>query len=435
MSEAVAAAEQAGKSEEAAALRRDLAILEKMELEAANFGAAVKLDSVSTFECIVDGSSHFFMEMNTRIQVEHRVTELCYALKFVNPNDENDYFIANSLVEIMVLIACHGKQLPFPQRVLRESTALEARLNATNAALLPHAGGMIKHWSPAVEGEIRDDQGISLRNPDTGVFMDYHLAGAYDSNIALLLTVGVDRLNTYQRMSELLRVTKIDGINLATNLEFHYGMVQWFIGAGINARPTTAFIVPYLTLVGLLKQNAAGLDPAYAYSRIRKAYLDSCSETGVAAKLAQVIDLKETLLSRPIINMFERPHLLSGWLSSHRHQFSIEKGSVEWLENPVVVLAEVYHYLNMDYVDGAPALYQIWKHDDETLQEALAFYRDLSERTGVSAWPALRELLESGSAPEGLSEIWPDVLAAHAGYQAGMELLSLLPDIADNAGY
>ena len=56
-----------------------------MEDEGARFGEAVKLDSLGTFECIVDGESHYFMEMNTRIQVEHRVTELCYDLIFTNP--------------------------------------------------------------------------------------------------------------------------------------------------------------------------------------------------------------------------------------------------------------------------------------------------------------------------------------------------------------
>ena len=45
------------------------------------------------------------------------------------------------------------------------------------------------------------------------------------------------------------------GRDLATNLEFHYGLVNWFIGQNINARPTTRFIVPYLTAVGELKDN------------------------------------------------------------------------------------------------------------------------------------------------------------------------------------
>jgi acetyl/propionyl-CoA carboxylase alpha subunit len=71
---------------------------------------------------------------------------------------------------------------------------VEARLNATDASLSPLAGGMIRYWSKPVEGEIRDDQGISLVNPDTNQFMRYRVAGAYDSNIALILTKGQDRL-------------------------------------------------------------------------------------------------------------------------------------------------------------------------------------------------------------------------------------------------
>ena len=51
--------------------------------------------------------------------------------------------------------------------------------DATNQALQPHAGGVIEAWSDATPGEIRDDQGISLHNPDTDVFMSYTLAGAY----------------------------------------------------------------------------------------------------------------------------------------------------------------------------------------------------------------------------------------------------------------
>ncbi|MDZ7781585.1 MAG: hypothetical protein U5K56_01085 [Halioglobus sp.] len=218
-----------------------------MEQEAQAFGAAVGLDSVSTFECIVDRDKHFFMEMNTRIQVEHRVTELCYSLQFANPDDPGDTFVVESLVEAMVLLAAHGDKLPCPRRLVRKNDSVEARLNATNRALQPHAGGVIESWSDAIEGEIRDDQGISLHNPDTDVFMKYTLAGAYDSNIALLLTVGNDRLETYQNMAETIRQTRMRGQDLSTNLEFHYGLVNWFIARNVNARPTTGFIVPYLT--------------------------------------------------------------------------------------------------------------------------------------------------------------------------------------------
>ena len=85
--DAIAQARGDGQAAKAKALEGDLGVLERMEAEAERFGAAVKLDSASTFECIVDGERHYFMEVNTRIQVEHRVSELCYALRFANPDD------------------------------------------------------------------------------------------------------------------------------------------------------------------------------------------------------------------------------------------------------------------------------------------------------------------------------------------------------------
>ncbi len=104
---AIARAEKAGKNDEAAALKTDLEILKRMEADAARFGAAVGLDSASTFECIVDRDRYYFMEVNTRIQVEHRVSELCYSLKFTNPDDPGDSFVVESLVEAMALLARH----------------------------------------------------------------------------------------------------------------------------------------------------------------------------------------------------------------------------------------------------------------------------------------------------------------------------------------
>ena len=108
------------------ALETDLQILECMEDEAVRFGTAVGLDSVATFECIVDADRHYFMEMNTRIQVEHRVSELCYGLRFENPDDPSDAFIVNSLVEVMAIIAWHKRKLPKPTRINRENASVEA---------------------------------------------------------------------------------------------------------------------------------------------------------------------------------------------------------------------------------------------------------------------------------------------------------------------
>lgn len=432
---AIEQAEAAGNAEETRVLKQDLKTLMAMEDEAERFGLAVGLDSVSTFECIVDRDKHFFMEMNTRIQVEHRVTELCYALQFSNPENPEDSFVVESLVELMVLLAAHGPKLPRPTRILRHNDSVEARLNATNQALQPSAGGVIEYWSDAVEGEIRDDQGISLHNPDTDVFMKYTLAGAYDSNIALLLTVGDTRLDTYERMAEVIRQTTMRGKDLATNLEFHYGLVNWFIGQNINARPTTRFIVPYLTAVGQLKQQGDNMDLGHAWSQICEAALASVGPEAAQA-LRSALQQKQTLLLRAVEILLQEPHVLSGWLSINRDSYTMVDGKISWNENPLELLADTYHFLNMDYTPGNPAANMIWGHDNEILQEALSFYSELNNRLDAGNWVELQSALESSVAPEGFDdELWQSVRAAHVGYQAGVDLLGVLPSIAEHTGF
>ncbi len=433
LSTAIAAAEAAGNAAEVDQLKKDLEILAKMEHEGSVFGKAVKLDSVGTFECIVDGEAHYFMEMNTRIQVEHRVTELCYKLKFVNPDNQEDYFVAESLVEVMVLIARHTTRLPAPVRLPREAASVEARLNATNQALQPHAGGIIERWSNCAEGEVRDDQGISMHNPDTDVFMKYHLAGAYDSNIALLLTVGDTRLSSYERLAEVIRRTSLRGKDLATNLEFHYGLVNWFIGQNINARPSTRFIVPYLTAVGQLKEVANNIDLKFAYNQIRGKYLSDAGDNKAA--FINALDRKAGLLLRPLDMLFAEPHILSGWLSLNHKNYTADGETISWLKNPIELVAELYHYLNMNYVAGKPAANMIWDHDNDLLQQAVSFYATLNERLGTDSFGDLNKVV-AGAAPEGFSaEQWSEVQAAHAGFQAGTEIISVLPYIALQTSY
>ncbi|TDG13841.1 biotin carboxylase [Seongchinamella unica] len=433
---AIEQAEAAGQAEEADVLRQDLQTLQEMEDEAARFGEAVGLDSVSTFECIVDRDKHFFMEMNTRIQVEHRVTELCYALEFTNPDAPEESFVVESLVELMVLLAAHGEKLPRPRRILRHNDSVEARLNATNQALQPSAGGVIEYWSDAVDGEIRDDQGISMHNPDTDVFMKYTLAGAYDSNIALLLTVGDSRLDTYERMAEVIRQTTMRGKDLATNLEFHYGLVNWFIGQNINARPTTRFIVPYLTAVGELKQKANDLDLAYAWQQICQVTLAAEQQAEPMGALKHALERKQTLLLRPLETLFREPHILAGWLSVNRDSYTVIDGKVSWNENPLELLADTYHFLNMDFVPGAPAASMIWDHDHEILQQALDFYNELNNRLQAGDWIELQSMLDEAAAPAGMEDtLWASIRGAHRGFQAGMDVLAVLPSIAEATGF
>lgn len=422
-----------GETAEADVLAQDIRTLDAMEAEATRFGEAVGLDSVSTFECIVDRDKHFFMEMNTRIQVEHRVSELCYAMRFSNPQNPGESFVVESLVEAMVLLAAHGPKLPKPERIPRLPDSLEARLNATNDALQPSAGGVVEFWSDPIEGEIRDDQGISLHNPDTDVFMNYTLAGAYDSNIALLLTVGDSRETAYEHMAEVLRATRLRGKDLQTNLSFHYGLVHWFLGRTVNARPTTQFVVPYLTAVGELAQEASRVDVDIAWQRICQAQRKGSADLEPA--LQTVLGAKESLFTRPLKRLLESPHLLSGWLSLNRKAFRFEKDRFVWAENPMEVLTDTYHFLRLDWNDRLPAANMIWDHDQQILSDAEDFYAEITRRYGPEQWEALSGLL-AGQAPQGTEqEEWQAIQAAHQGFQAGVRILELLPSIARFTGF
>ncbi len=432
-------AKAAGNTVQAAALESDLKVLKRMEEESERFGKAVGLDSASTFECIVDGDRHYFMEVNTRIQVEHRVTELVYSLKFTNPDDENDFFIVESLVEAMALLAEHKERLPRPTRVPRFNAAVEARLNATDDSLSPSAGGVIHSWSDPIEGEIRDDQGICIRNPDTGLFMRYNVSGAYDSNIALLLTKGEDREDSYKQLARVLRSTVLRGTDLATNLSFHYGLVNWFKANNVMAKPTTRFVVPYLTMVGKLKEEANNIDVVFAFLQMKKHYKQQYKdEPEVARAVSEVLDRKGTLLTRPMQRLLDDPHLLSGWLSWNKKNFRIENGKVVWLRNPLGVLYETYIFLHMEWNPKAPAAEVIWSHDNELLQNAVSFYKELRTKLGLKKeqFVELNRILSSDEPQLGYSaEKWAEIQSAHFGFEVGNELMGLLFMIAEKTGF
>jgi acetyl/propionyl-CoA carboxylase alpha subunit len=443
LARAIEAARQAGRAAEARALATDLEILKRMEDDAARFGEAVGLDSASTFECIVDRDRYYFMEVNTRIQVEHRVTELCYSLEFANPDDPKDTFVVESLVEAMALLARHKARLPKPRRVPRFAASAEARLNATDASLSPHAGGVIRFWSKPIAGEIRDDQGISLVNPDTGMFMRYRVAGAYDSNIALLLTKGDTRLESYQHLSRVLARTSLRGNNVATNLEFHYGLVNWFVGQNVMAKPTTRFVVPYLTLVGQLKEEASKLDTVFAFLEMKKQYVKRAAaehpdDPAMAKAIGEVLDRKGTLLTRPMDRLLDDPHLFAGWLSLNRKNYELRDGRIVWLRNPLGVLNDTYEYLNMTFDPAKPAAEVIWSHDNELLQKAIRFYAELRQTFGLQReeFYKLAEILRSERPQGGYdAETWGRIRAAHAGYEAGNELLGMLFMLAERVKF
>lgn len=444
LNQAIEDATHRWQHKEAEALQTDLTTLKRMEAEGERFGAAVKLDSVSTFECIVERDRHFFMEVNTRIQVEHRVTELCYSLRFANPVTPSDYFEVYSLVEVMALLAQHKERLPKPERRPRFASGVEARLNATNSALQPHAGGMILRWNEPIEGEVRDDQGICVRNPDSGLFMRYKVAGAYDSNIALLVTKGDTRAASYHSLSEIIRRTRLRGTDLETNLDFHYGLLSWFATRHPWAKPTTRFVVPYLTQIGLLKQEAQSFELDGAWKQFVRAErqdvlqgVDSGSVKAFGQAVDKIAFLKQTLVRRVVGRLLDNPHLLSGWLSQHAKDYELRDGKVVWLRNPLIIVQETYRFLNMEFNREDTPAEVIWAPDDKLLQRGLSFYKHVDERLeGEQDWPELNKLLAADTPLPGFSaEEWGEVQAAHRGHQQNLRFLGMLPLVGEHTHF
>ena len=111
-------------------------------------------------------------------------------------------------------------------------------------------------------------------------------------------------------------------------------------------------------------------------------------------------------------------------------------GAISWNENPIELLADTYHFLNMDYVPGAPASSMIWDHDKNILADALDFYNELNNRMDAGDWIELQTQLDSDEPAAGMDAgLWANVRAAHRGYQAGVDILAILPSIAEATDY
>ena len=145
---------------------------------------AVDYSSAGTVEFIVDASRNFyFLEMNTRLQVEHPVTELVTGL---------------DLVELMIRVAA-GEALPLTQSdVVLDGWAMEARVYAEDPFrnFLPSTGRLVRYRPPAESATVRVDTGIA-EGGEVSMF--------YDPMIAKLVTKGDDRQQAIERMNDALR--------------------------------------------------------------------------------------------------------------------------------------------------------------------------------------------------------------------------------------
>ncbi len=427
--------ESLGKQKQAKVIYKDLTILRSMCKQAEEFGRALELDSVSTFECIVEGYKHYFMEVNTRIQVEHRVTEMVYKLEFPNPDNPEDKFTVESLVALMLLLNCYGKNLPCPKRMPRYISGIEARLNATNAALKPHAGGIISSWTLPNENEQRDDQGIGITNPDTGMLQPYNLAGAYDSNVALSITHGDSRRESFEKLAEVLRCMEFKGLDLHLNVDFQYGLLNWMLDQDPMLKPNTRFVSSFLALSGKLKKICEKINMDLVWNIHREKIQSDFGPEGL-----RICDQKLTLLLRPLKILFERPHLLMGWLSFINSKYN--ESTLSNKVNLVNVLIELYNYLHLEKHEGIPSSEQIWSNDQTLIDSATSFYKFLDSQLSkkIKTWPQLTKLLKENksSIPTDFLkdlELSERIISQHYVHQMSMELLQIPEIIGNEAGY
>jgi len=183
--------------EEAPSAGIDAKTREKMGKFAAKLTKGIGYDSVGTLEFLVDKNMNFyFMEMNTRIQVEHTISEEITGV---------------DLIKEQIKVAA-GEKLSFSQKDINiTGHAIECRINAEDSenGFLPSSGTLEK-YIPA--------GGIGVR-VDSHSYQNYDIPPYYDSMIAKLIVKGKTREEAIQRMKRALREFLIEGVD--TTIPFH----------------------------------------------------------------------------------------------------------------------------------------------------------------------------------------------------------------------
>ncbi len=150
--------------------------------------AAIGYRGVGTVEFLYEDGEFYFIEMNTRLQVEHPVTEMITGIDLV----------------IEQIRIASGAPLSFTQEDLRfEGHAIECRINAENAQTFRPSPGKITYWHPP--------GGLGVR-VDSGVYAGYTIPPYYDSLIGKLIVYGKNRNECLMRLRRALGEFVIDGI-------------------------------------------------------------------------------------------------------------------------------------------------------------------------------------------------------------------------------
>jgi propionyl-CoA carboxylase alpha chain len=228
--------------------------------QAVALAKAVKYQSAGTVEFVVGkDQSFYFLEMNTRLQVEHPVTESITGL---------------DLVEQMIRVAA-GEKLSFGQKdIQRNGWSMECRINADDPyrSFLPSTGRLVRYQPPEEMDGVR---------VDTGVYEGGEIPMYYDSMIAKLIVHGKDRMDAIMKMRAALNKFVIRGIH--SNIPFQAALMQHprFISGDFN----TGFIAeefPHGFRASDVKPADLGLMDALA-SAVHRRYLERA--TGIYGQL------------------------------------------------------------------------------------------------------------------------------------------------------
>ena len=202
--------------EEAPSVFLDNKLREKMGKAAVSAAKAAGYENAGTIEFLVDKNKNFyFMEMNTRIQVEHPVTEMITGM---------------DLIKEQIKVAA-GEKLSITQKdVIIEGHSIECRINAENPS---------KNFAPSpgrIKGiHLPGGNGVRI---DTHIYEDYTVSPFYDSMLLKLIVHGKTREEAIAKMRSALGEIVIEGVD--TNIDFNYEIINnpYFIDAYID----TSFI-------------------------------------------------------------------------------------------------------------------------------------------------------------------------------------------------
>ena len=155
---------------------------------------------VGTIEMLYEDGKFYFMEMNTRLQVEHPITEMVTGI---------------DLVRTQIMVAA-GKKLPFRQQDIKfDGHAFECRINAEHPdTFVPSPGRITRFHAPG---------GLGVR-VDSALYDGYTVPSSYDSLVAKIIVHAKTREEGMMRMERALEETVIEGIQ--TNIKLHLRILQ-----------------------------------------------------------------------------------------------------------------------------------------------------------------------------------------------------------------